>query len=175
MSHGGASVQRPRYRHRARMLAFTTTVALSAACVSARPAIVSQTHDPSGVVGCYTVDLGSWEPPMLGADAAFAGPPSRIRMATDTVPQPTWATVTWRSLEPAPGVQPTEYHYAHWNFLDTGEVFLTWSDGFSGVSMVLVAQGNDLVGKAEAFWDRPRPKQSATVRLTRVSCEKPSA
>ncbi len=135
----------------------------------------SRPPDPRGVAGCYDVTLGPWLPAQeLGADAAFVTPPRRVRLGPDQVAQPKSAQVTWRLLEPAPGVPRSPHAYRHWNFLDNGDLFLTWSTGFSGLNMVLVVKPDELVGTAETFWDFLRPSQTSKVRLTKVACE-PSA
>jgi hypothetical protein len=111
----------------------------------------------------------------LGADENFSTPPTRVRLGKGHVRQPKSTQGKWRALEPAPGAKPSIHSYSHWNFLDTGEISLLWSTGFSGLTMVVSIQGEQLIGTAETFWDFPRPKQKAKVQLRKISCNELSS
>jgi hypothetical protein len=143
------------------------TVLLSTA---ARAQAVGTRADP--IPACYELFIGSWSarpevdslPPVILLDTADAGSPfprnTRRRLRPD-IRQP----------------HPNLAFRASWSQGEHGEIYLSWSTGFYGISMRLVALGDVLMGQAESFTDfhpipePPTPRASVTAK--RVAC--PSA
>jgi hypothetical protein len=145
---------------------------ISVECSLIPSASSAETPDVSSPAGCYAISLGQWDPHMeLGADAKFSEPPTRVRLSTTEISAQQGFQGKRFILEPAPGVQRTVHGRAYWTVRDTGEVYLVWSTGFSGLTAMVKANSNGFEGKAETFWDFPRAKQTAGIRLSKVPCE----
>lgn len=122
------------------------------------------------MAGCYDLRLGEWSPPMaLGGDTVFLQPPSRIELDT-TMGTVRGGRVRGYGLQPAPGARPSVHRYAYWTVSDSLGVRLVWTNGLSGVRMLLQPQGNTLRGTAETFWDFDRPKQTTGAVASPVAC-----
>jgi hypothetical protein len=80
-----------------------------------------------------------------------------------------------RELLPAVDPDRSMYDDNYWQLLDDGNIQVTWTNGFSSLSMHLVPSGNDLKGTAEAYWDNGGRKNTAGVVLARIECAKSSA
>jgi len=120
------------------------------------------------VAGCYELTLSQWEPAIsLGEDAVFISPPARIELTK--TPDHTWDEHGLK-VTPASGVSPSIHKSAYWT--DNGHrIHIVWTTGFSGLTMDLQVRGSNLEGKAQTFWDFPRPRQTSHVVATKIACE----
>jgi len=125
--------------------------------------------EPSAVAGCYALKLGPWEPSLaLGSEEVFTTPPAHIELRASK------GTDRWAKgyfvLAPARGA--TALHRGlFWHFGAGGTVQLTFTTGYSGLTMSLARAGLNLRGTARSFWDAPRTEQTASVMATRESCQ----
>jgi hypothetical protein len=118
--------------------------------------------------GCYELRLSEWNPAIsLGEDKKFVTPPARVELTT--TPEQTWDKRGFR-VTPAGGGTPSVHTFAYWTS-DAHHVHIVWTNGHSGLTMDLEAQGSDLVGAAHTFWDFDRPQQTSDVVATKISCE----
>jgi hypothetical protein len=137
------------------------------------PSAASAQEVPTRVAdmaGCYDLRLGEWSPPLaLGGDTVFLQPPSRIALDS-TMGTVRGGRVRGYALRPAPGARQSVHRYAYWTVGDSLRVQLVWTNGFSGVRMLLQPQGGTLRGTAESFWDFDRPKQTTKAVASPVAC-----
>ena len=139
-----------------RVLAVATFLAMAVGCLAA------------DFAGCYELRLSKWSPAIpLGKDEIFVTPPARI--ALTTTPDHTWDE---HGLSATPTDKANRWigTHSYWTS-DAHEVHIVWTTGFSGLTMDLEAQGSNLVGTAQTFWDFPRPQQTSHVTATRIPCE----
>jgi hypothetical protein len=80
-----------------------------------------------------------------------------------------------RQVEPAVDPKHSAYDTNYWQLLDDDSIQVTWTNGFSSLTMLVRPSGQDLRGTAETYWDRGGEKQTADVVLKRIQCGKPSA
>jgi hypothetical protein len=134
-------------------------------CVPLATPVLGATGD---LAGCYELQLTKWSPAIsLGEDEIFISPPSRIILTS--TPDDTWEKHAYRAA-PVDGAAPWGRTHSYWTS-SAQHVHIVWTTGFSGLRMDLKAQGADLIGTAQTFWDFSRPQQSSHVTATRVSCE----
>lgn len=125
-------------------------------------------------VGCYSVELGTWEPAIaLGMDSVFVTPPSRMRLDTAAVqipmaPQDVPAARRILPIGPWPGA---EYLIGTWSPITSSEgVSLAWTNGFSGFYVNAERRDDGFEGVARTYWDFGRESQTATLVAHRISC-----
>ena len=124
----------------------------------------------AAIAGCYDLRLGEWSPPMsIGGDSVFLQPPSRIELAT-TKGTVRGGRVRGYALHPAPGARRSVHRYAYWSVDDSVRIRLVWTNGLSGVRIMLRPHGDTLRGTAESFWDFERPTQTTGAVASRVMC-----
>jgi hypothetical protein len=122
------------------------------------------------VAGCYELRLSKWSPVIsLGEDEKFITPPKRIALTT-TIDN-TWGDEHTFRVTPTNGAAPSVHRAAYWRS-DARGVHITWTNGFSGLTMDLEVRGSDLVGIAHTVWDFSRPGQTSQVVAIRISCER---
>ena len=116
------------------------------------------------IQGCYEVSLSDWSPRInMGDDAVFMTPPRIVELTSEPS---RWLGSVMRPVSGGSRHLP----FGYWGVTSARTVYLTWSNGFSGVSAELGPQGSSLTGRAHTFWDFPRITQWARVTATRVSC-----
>jgi hypothetical protein len=118
----------------------------------------------AAIQGCYELSLSDWSPRIsMGDDAVFMTPPQIVELTSEPS---RWQGFVMRPLNGGSKYLP----FGYWGVTPDRTVYLTWSNGFSGVTTELGPQGPVFVGRACSFWDFPRITQWATATATRVRC-----
>lgn len=124
--------------------------------------------------GCYNLKLGRWWPWGFGEDNIFATPPNRIKLF------PEQGTVGFeqnglliREITPGKGPSPFRRRSSYWQVKSSDKVDLTWTTGFSGVTLELKKGRKDMRGWAHPFWDFPRLPRIARVTAKPIACDVP--
>ena len=121
-------------------------------------------------LGCYEIVLGKWDPELpLGADQAFLEPAKVIELTSKLYLKPGVAD-DWLAVRFVSGTNPNIYDSAYWEALKDNYVAVTFTNGFSGVGIVVTFDKAEMRGTAGTFWDFPREHQSAPATLKRVKC-----
>lgn len=126
---------------------------LLASCRSA--ATPTQPAATADVTGCYALRTGPWK-------GTAPDLPSRVELSPAASGRDPWL-----NLVPLEG---RRYPFSFWN-MQGESVRLQWSTGFSGVSAMLVRDGDRLKGTARTFWDSSAPEQLAPIVLERTKCD----
>jgi len=160
------------------ILGILIAVCLAPSSHGSRPAAASA-HDsaqaqavplaPERLQGCYKLKMSAWRPDLhLGGDSAYITPPRAIQLFAE---QGTKSIETnGYVLRPAPGARPSIHKASYWRIQGLDSIELVWSTGFSGLTMLLQPQGQDLRGKAKTSWDFNRTEQTAEVLAQRITC-----
>jgi hypothetical protein len=126
--------------------------------------------------GCYALSLSPWEPGgEAGEEARLAAVPSRVVL--DAAPAGRSAAGGFRVLS-TPGPSGNARQLATWSPLSPrgaaapDSIVLTWPGGDGGIEMRLGRDGDRLRGTATIPGSPGRPVQRATVRATRVDCQR---
>jgi hypothetical protein len=118
--------------------------------------------------GCYELHLGRWWPWGMGDDTKFATPPPRIELKLQHGAEGFEQNgLLIRAIPPGTVSRRASY----WLPQPYNRVVLIWTSGFSGVSLRLHKNWDDLGGWAHAFFDFPRPPHVAHVKAKRIACE----
>ena len=123
------------------------------------------------IAGCYAVELGPWSGSFPSGSPASHQPPPTIRLDTAQFVERYASRVQHRQLAPPITVAGRQrVSLGRWRVAgDT--LVMSWSDGFSGVSLSLGLRPDSLRGGARAFYDVIGPVQpTAPVLLRRVVC-----
>jgi hypothetical protein len=132
--------------------------------------------DPKSWVGCYAVTLGTWVPPMdLGRERQFIAPTTGLHLLAKRLSKRGAPFPTTHLVEPIVDPKQSVYEGNYWQILDDGRVRITWTNGFSSLTMNLLPEGQNLRGTALTFWDNGSREFTAEVVLTRIECGTPSA
>ena len=106
--------------------------------------------------GCYNLALGRWWPWGLGEDAHFFTPPNRIRLL------PTHGSEGFekngllvRAIPMPNGARAGRGGPAYWNAKSARQIEIVWTDGFTGVTLKLEKDKNELKGWAHPVTDAP--------------------
>lgn len=149
--------------------------AFSVCCVAQQDKSSTDQQVPSNsqtvpFLGCYELKLGRWWPWGFGEDSIFATPPNRIKLL------PERGTVGFeqngfliREITPGKGEKP--WRGSYWLVKSADQLELIWTTGFSGVTLELNKQGNDLHGRAHPFGDFPRLSRVARATARRIACD----
>jgi len=113
----------------------------------------------------------------LGEDAIFVRLPPRIIAGEEPIEE--WVGCEpidgvadrWR-ISPGPETPPEMVMMMKgwWEHAAGGGLKIVWTNGFSGVDVLLAWADGRWRGQATTFWDFGRPKQSAPVELQRTPC-----
>jgi hypothetical protein len=126
--------------------------------------------------GCYELKLGRWWPWSFGGDNEFVTPPSKIELLAI---QGTEGFETEgfliRGIPPSQGNTIGRRRASFWQAKSKNDVGLTWTTGFSGVTLNLSRHGNDLRGWAHPFFDFPTSPRIMHVTAQRIPCGAPSS
>jgi hypothetical protein len=98
--------------------------------------------------GCYRLAVGDWEPALQIVDAHYHTPPAFF-LLTD-VPSD---DARIEASMAYPVIPHSTRSRAWWEELGGDSVRIAWSDGFTGVQLHLRAEGDSLVGTAQATSD----------------------
>ena len=125
----------------------------------------------SRLVGrCFVLSWGEYTPRMeLGADSVYTQPPRTIAFLSGPSDFPAFSGYRAK-ISLANGAAPS-VGVGMWEW-ESGVDSLraAWSTGFSGVGLSAGWDGEVLRGRVHPFWDFPRERQEAEVRLTPVEC-----
>lgn len=106
--------------------------------------------------GCYELTLGRWWPWGFGSDDAFFTPPRRIKLLTEP------GTKGWeenglllRALQDSGATKGGRGGPSYWNVRSQNQIDLTWTDGFTGISIRLSRTGKELRGWVHPHSDAP--------------------
>jgi len=126
---------------------------------------------PESLQGCFKLKMSPWRPDLhLGRDSAYITPPRAIQLFAE---QGTKSIETnGYVLRPAPGARPSIHKASYWRIKGPEGVELVWSTGFSGLTMLLRPEGQNLRGQARTSWDFNRTAQTADVFAQRIACAK---
>jgi hypothetical protein len=123
---------------------------------------------PGSVAGCYELQLGRWWPWSLGEDGSFATPPAHIELSLERGKD--GFEQNQLVIREIPLRTPSR-RKSYWQPRSKHVVDLIWTDGFTGVTLRLTQQGNELRGWAHPHFDSgmlvPRV---ARVIARRTSC-----
>ena len=122
--------------------------------------------------GCYELTLGRWWPWSYGEDTVYVTPPSHIELLSvrgsegfekdsfliRTVPATKLVGSGWRVS-------------SFWQLNSKDWLTLTWTNGFTGVSLKLKKQGDELRGWAHPHFDFPHLiPRTAHVAARKIPC-----
>lgn len=124
-------------------------------CLGAQQfAVSAQERFPNNLLGCYSLTLGKWSPPIYPSDVRYHTPPQTFRLTNEPqildprAPQ-------YRKVEP-PIVHPGSHgrERAFW-FVSDSTLRVIWSDGLTGASLELnlVARLDSLAGRIRVLTD----------------------
>lgn len=154
-------------------LMFLTTFSLGCAAQEDKGAGVnSQTQSApqtSSFAGCYDLKMGRWWPWGFGEDDMFATPPNRIKLLPERGTHGFEKNgFVIREMTPKGGDLK---RFSFWQLKSSDQIDLTWTTGFSGVTLELKGKGNHMRGWAHPFWDFPRLPRIARVTAQRIPCD----
>lgn len=118
------------------------------------------------LVGCYSLEIGPWDPPLHPGNAPSQIPPERIHLSDETGQGPLdrWRTIV-RPVLPY-GDTPSAY----WERAGSDSVQVIWTNGFSGVQLHLRIGSDSLHGTARMSSDKlgglPDPQAEVVARRT---------
>ena len=131
---------------------------------------------PTSFAGCYELKLGRWWPWSFGGDNVFVTPPSKIELL------PVQGTDGFEKDEllirrtPPPQVNTAGRRRAsYWQVKSKNDVELIWTTGFSGVTLNLSKDGDNLRGWAHPFFDFPTSPRIMHVTARRFPCTAPNS
>jgi catechol 2,3-dioxygenase-like lactoylglutathione lyase family enzyme len=118
---------------------------------------------------CYKLEMTEWKPAInLEGDKIYSIPPEAIELTSNRLRVVGQEEIF--AIFPALGAKPSVHKIAYW-YADSGKlIHLTWSNGHSGLAMVLVRTKDGLVGTAHTFWDFERQVQTSSVLASKVAC-----
>jgi hypothetical protein len=130
----------------------------------------------SSYAGCYELTLGRWWPWGFGSDDVYFTPPHRIRLLTEP------GTQGWEKngllLRALPDPTATRKgrggpSFWNWSVRSPKQIDLTWTDGFTGITINLERKGPVLKGWLHTHSDAATfIHHSAHVTARPVDCEK---
>jgi hypothetical protein len=146
-----------------------------APCSMARtPTSRQKTGEPRGLafVGCYELRLGRWWPWSFGGDTIFVTPPRRIRLlpsrGTNGFEEDQFLI---RAIPDTKASIPARGGASFWQPKSDEQVDLVWTDGFTGVTLSLEEQGNELHGWAHPHFDAPHfIPRIERVKARKIAC-----
>lgn len=116
-------------------------------------------------VGCYSLALEAWDPPLDQALPALPGVVElKAELGTNVL------EADRRLARPNPDDGIGVYAFSWWEPLRGDSVSMVWSTGFEGVALRLKREDQGLRGYAEPFFDRPGQQSKAKARMERVEC-----
>lgn len=123
----------------------------------------------SAYQGCYRVAVSAWRG-NAGLDPSVTTPPSPIELTGEQVEGFTKTKRYW--VKPAREAKNKAFPLSFWHLTPQGEVTITFTTGFEGLTMTLVPKGSSLIGTARASGDvNPDENfQIAGARADRMEC-----
>lgn len=151
-------------------------IAFSLCCVAQEEKDKSAHNGPvqpdqriNAFTGCYELKMGRWWPWGFGEDDMFATPPSRIKLLPEqgTRGFEKNGLVIREMTRKSGDLRRSSF----WRVESSDQIDLTWTTGFSGVTLELKGKGSDMRGWAHPFWDFPRLPRIARVKAHRIACD----
>lgn len=160
------------------LLGLVFFIAFSPACVGqeekpkSKGGQVLSDSKTGAFTGCYNLKLGRWWPWGFGQDNIFATPSSRIKLLPEqgTEGFERYGLVI-REMTLGKSPSPFRRRFSYWQVESSDKIDLTWTTGFSGVTLELKKGKKDLRGWAHPFWDFPRPPRIARVKASKIACD----
>ncbi len=129
----------------------------------------------SPFLGCYQLTLGRWWPWAFGEDTKYVTPPSPVQLLSDR------GTEGFEQNGFLLRAIPTDKHTtyvrggpSYWQVRSTNQIDLIWTDGFTGVTLKLKKQGDDLRGWAYPHFDAVKLiPRTARVVARPIACDTP--
>lgn len=116
-------------------------------------------------LACYTLTLGAWNAELPEP----LPPPSASLQLTDSLGTQILENGR-RVVRTLPVGSQKSYPFQYWEPRERGDVFIVFSNGFTGMTLDLAPHGDDLEGTARAFFDFGTFDLRAPVQLTRGAC-----
>ncbi len=140
------------------------------------PSSDSQTlhrNDISSFLGCYELVLGRWWPWSFGEDTIYVTPPTRIELLSEPGTKGFEKYGLIIRAIPHQKRDPTVHPvYSYWQIESSTQVYLVWTNGFSGVTLKLEKHGMELRGWAHPHFDFPRfVPRFQRVTAKRITCD----
>ena len=136
-------------------------------CFSQSPAAHSQ-GGPSALSAanrCYELHLGRWSNSLAPEGH---GPPERIQLSSVLLAG-RGGELGYHRVQP--GLPIAEERGGLWRPVSPDSMEIGWSDGFSGMRIVVAEHGDTLTGAATAIYDDKRANDpTAPVVAVRISC-----
>lgn len=122
--------------------------------------------------GCYEIKLGRWIPWSYGEDTPVVTPPKKIELLPNRGLEGLEKDrLLIRSLPAQQTVGRPPLHGSFWAVLPNRKAQLTWTNGFSGVTLKVGKHGTDLHGWAHPHFDFPRlVPRTAHVTAKKIDC-----
>lgn len=154
---------------------FATIFALSCLAQTDEPAADAKKQpppDPAPFVGCYELKLGRWWPFGFGPDREFVAPPKRVKLLLDRGTEGMERHgFLIRAMPPRNGEKAGRGRPSYWLIQSSSKIDLIWFNGFSGVTLSLEKQGDELRGRAHASFDTPTLPRFERVTAHRINCD----
>jgi hypothetical protein len=124
-------------------------------------------------VGCYELTLGRWWPWSFGEETKYVTPPNRVQLLPERgkigFEQDGFLL---RAMAANKDTKSARGGPSYWQVKSSNRIDLTWTDGFTGVSLRLEKDGNDLHGWAHPHFDAPKFVPRTThVIARRIACD----
>lgn len=127
---------------------------------------------PASFEGCYELKLSRWWPWGFGEENAYVTPPSRIKLLPErgTNGFEKYGFLI-RTLPRQKGEAPGRGGPSYWQVESNNRINLIWTDGFTGVTLELQKDGDELRGWAHPHFDAPHwIPRTASVTARRITC-----
>ena len=116
-------------------------------------------------LACYTLTLGAWN---AALPEPLPPPPATLQL-TDSLGTHILENGR-RVVRTLPAGSQKSYLFQFWEPREHGDVLVVFSTGFTGMTLDLAPEGDDLEGTARAFFDFGTFDLQAPVQLTRSAC-----
>ena len=115
---------------------------------------------------CYALAVGPWSGPFPSGWPEIHQPPDTFAITSHS------SSWDHAYFEVRPGLPVLKGKgFAMWKPISADSLTITWSSGFSGVSLAVVVHSDTLVGVATAFYDVIGPTEpQAPVKAARIAC-----
>lgn len=126
---------------------------------------------PSSFAGCYELKSGRWWPWGFGDENVYVTPPNRIQLLTERGTRGFEKDELLIRTIPRQERPSGSRESSFWSAESQNQVLLTWTDGFTGVSLDLAKNGDELSGWAHPHFDaEPLIPRIAHIAARRITC-----
>lgn len=123
--------------------------------------------------GCYELSMGRWWPWAFGEDTKYVTPPKRIELSPDVETEGFGKDrLAVRSLPfSAESASSPTRRASFWTVGKDEKIEITWTDGFTGLTVELNHDGSGLSGWAHPHFDSAKfIPRIAHVTAKRIAC-----